>query len=183
MTDTAAPSPVSFRVHVSRLPKKGMEVVIEADEAQREALARLHGLEAVKRFTAPLGITAWKRGGVRVTGRIGADIVQQCVVTLDPVPARVDEEVAATFLPEGSRLARPTFSAEGEILLDAEGEDGPETFSGDTIDVGQLAEEFFALGIDPYPRKAGVAIAAPAEDDEETGGPLHDKLAELRKKL
>jgi uncharacterized metal-binding protein YceD (DUF177 family) len=160
-----------------------MEVVIEADEAQREALARLHGLEAVKRFTARLGITAWKRGGVRVTGRIGADIVQQCVVTLDPVPARVDEEVAATFLPEGSRLARPTFSAEGEILLDAEGEDGPETFSGDTIDVGQLAEEFFALGIDPYPRKAGVAIAAPAEDDEETGGPLHDKLAELRKKL
>jgi uncharacterized metal-binding protein YceD (DUF177 family) len=183
MTDTAAPSPVSFRVHVSRLPKKGMEVVIEADEAQREALARLHGLEAVERFTAPHGITAWKRGGVRVTGRIGADIVQQCVVTLDPVPARVDEEVAATFLPEGSRLARPTFSAEGEILLDAEGEDGPETFSGDTIDVGQLAEEFFALGIDPYPRKAGVAIAAPAEDDEETGGPLHDKLAELRKKL
>jgi hypothetical protein len=183
MTDTAAPSPVSFRVHVSRLPKKGMEVVIEADEAQREALARLHGLEAFTPYTPRLGITAWKRGGVRVTGRIGADIVQQCVVTLDPVPARVDEEVAATFLPEGSRLARPTFSAEGEILLDAEGEDGPETFSGDTIDVGQLAEEFFALGIDPYPRKAGVAIAAPAEDDEETGGPLHDKLAELRKKL
>ena len=186
MTDPAAPSPISFPVHVSRLPKKGMAVEIEADEAQREALARLHGLEAVERFTARLEITAWKRGGVRVTGRVGADIVQQCVVTLDPVPARVDEEVAATFLPEGSRLARPVLSAEGEILLDAEGEDGPETFSGDTIDAGQLAEEFFALGIDPYPRKAGVGLAGdPGEEpgEEEARGPLHDKLAQLRKKL
>jgi hypothetical protein len=184
MTDDATPSasPISFPVHVARLPKTGMAVTIDADEAQRAALARLHGLQGVERLVATLDVTAWKRGGVRVTGRVEADIVQRCVVTLEPVPARVDEAVAATFLPEGSRLAVPTYSAEGEILLDAEGEDGPETFSGDTVDVGQLAEEFFALGIDPYPRKAGVALPV-AGEDEERRGPLHDKLAELRKKL
>lgn len=49
------------------------------------------------------------------------------------------------------------------MILDAEGEDGPEPFSGDAIDVGQLAEEFFALGIDPYPRKA--ACGAGRTDD------------------
>ena len=37
-------------------------------------------------------------------------------------------------------------------MLDAEGPDSPETFTGDTIDVGALAEEFFGLAIDPYPR-------------------------------
>ena len=58
----------------------------------------------------------------------------------------------------------------GEILLDAEGPDSPETFSGDTIDVGALAEEFFGLAIDPYPRKQGVSLEAagdaePAESE------------------
>ena len=50
----------------------------------------------------------------------------------------------------------------GEIVLDADGPDGPETFAGDTIDVGALAEEFFALAIDPYPRKPGVDLAGRA---------------------
>lgn len=175
-------SPVSFAVHVARLPKDGMSVAVEADAAQRAALAAAHGLLAVERFVAPLEVVAWKKGGVRVTGRVEADIVQQCVVTLEPVAARVDEAVAATFLPEGSRLAVPSYSAEGEILLDAEGDDGPELFSGDTIDVGRLAEEFFALGVDPYPRKAGAALDD-ARSDGERRGPLHDKLAELKKKL
>lgn len=175
-------SPVSFSVHVARLPKMGMTVTVEADEAQRLALAAAHGLEAVEGFVAPLEVTAWKKGGVRVAGRVEADIVQRCVVTLEPVAAHVDEAVAATFLPEGSRLAVPRYSAEGEILLDAEGEDGPELFSGDTVDVGRLAEEFFALGIDPYPRKAGAALDG-ADEAAEKRGPLHDKLAELKKKL
>lgn len=177
-----ARSAVSFLVHVARLPKNGMDVTVEADEAQRAALARAHGLLAVERFVATLHVAGWKQGGVRVSGRVKAGIVQQCVVTLDPVPAEVDEEVAATFLPEGSRLAVPVYSAEGEILLDAEGEDGPELFAGDTVDVGQLAEEFFALGIDPYPRKAGAALPS-GDGDGEKRGPLHDQLAELKKKL
>ena len=64
------------------------------------------------------------------------------------------------FLPEDSKLGRLGFDGGGEILLDAEGPDSPETFSGDTIDVGALAEEFFGLAIDPYPRKPGVSLAA-----------------------
>ena len=40
-------SPVSFKLHVGRLPQKGMPVTIEADAAQREALAAWHGLISV----------------------------------------------------------------------------------------------------------------------------------------
>ena len=117
-----------------------------------------------------------------MTGRVRASLVQDCVVTLDPVRSEVDEEISALFLPEGSRLATPRQSPEGEILLDAEGEDGPELFSGDTIDVGQLAEEFFALGIDPYPRKPGIAVENAPEPEEEKRGPLFEKLQALAKK-
>ena len=180
-TDEPVSSPVSFPVHVARLPRKGMRVEIEADDAQRAALAAAHGLEAVDSFRAELDVTAWKKGGVKVEGRVRARIVQACIVSLEPVEQAVDEDVSALYLPEGSKLALPQRSAEGEMILDPEGEDGPEPFSGDSIDVGQLAEEFFALGIDPYPRKAGAAIAAGGEDDEPRG-PLFEKLQALRKK-
>lgn len=178
----ASDSPVSFPVHVARLPKNGMSVTIEADPAQREALAAAHGLVSVGDFRADLDVTAWKKGGVRVAGRVVARIVQQCVVTLDPVEETVDEAVSALFVPEGSKLALPRRSAEGEILLDAEGEDAPELFSGDTVDVGQLAEELFALGVNPYPRRAGVAVAAPGDDAPRERGPLYEKLQALEKK-
>jgi hypothetical protein len=176
-------SPVSFAVNVARLPKKGLPVVIEADAAQRAALAAAHGLRAVERFAATLDVNSWKKGGVRIAGRVRADIVQDCIVTLEPVSEAVDEEISALFLPESSKLVVPKRSAEGEILLDAEGEDAPEPFSGDMVDVGQLAEEFFALGINPYPRKAGVSIEdGTGVDGEEKRGPLYDKLQALKKK-
>ena len=175
-------SAIAFPVHVARLPKSGMQVTIEADAEQLKALAAAHGLNAVERFVATLDISTWKKGGVRVAGRVQAKVVQECVVTLEPVTGTIDEKVSATFLPEGSRLAVPVYSAEGEILLDPEGDDAPELFSGDTVDVGQLAEEFFALGIDPYPRKQGVALDT-GDGDDEKRGPLHDKLVALRDKL
>ncbi|MEO3387625.1 DUF177 domain-containing protein [Mesorhizobium sp. CAU 1741] len=176
-------SPVSLLVQVSRLPKKGMAVEVGADAAQREALAREHGLRGVERFKADLDVVGWKKGGVRVTGRVRADIVQSCIVTLEPVAERIDEDVAALFLPEGSPLAVPRTGADGEIVLEPEGEDGPELFTGDTIDVGQLAEEFFALGINPYPRKAGVQLDVAVADEDEKRGPLYEKLQSLKKKL
>jgi len=72
----------------------------------------------------------------------------------------------------------------GEVHLDAEGPDSPETFSGETIDVGALAEEFFGLAIDPYPRSEGASLAAAGEpDDPEIHGPLYEKLNSLRRKF
>ena len=177
-------SPVSFKASVTRLPQSGMPVLVDADARQREALAAAHGLLSVERFHAELLVAPWKRNGVRVSGRVEADITQQCVVTLDPLPAKVEEAVEGLFLPEDSKLGRLGFEAGGEIHIDAEGPDSPETFSGDTIDVGALAEQFFALGIDPYPRKPGATLAAGGGGDasSQPEGPLQEKLRQLKPK-
>ena len=57
----------------------------------------------------------------------------------------------------------------GEMVFDAEGPDLPETFTGDSIDVGSVCEEFVVLAIDPYPRKEGAVLEAsdemPPDDD------------------
>ena len=177
-------SPVSFKASVTRLPQSGMPVLVDADARQREALAAAHGLVSVERFHAELLVAPWKRNGVRVSGRVEADITQQCVVTLDPLQAKVEEAVEGLFLPEDSKLGRLGFEAGGEIHIDAEGPDSPETFSGDTIDVGALAEQFFALGIDPYPRKPGAMLAAGDGGDasSQPEGPLQEKLRQLKPK-
>lgn len=176
-------SPVSFEINVARLPKKGMPVTIEADAAQRERLAAIHGLESVDRFRADLVAAAWKGSGVRVQGTVEADIVQSCVVTLEPLPNEIREEISAVFLPEDSKLLRPAFDS-SELVLDAEGPDVPETYSGDTVDVGALAEEIFGLAIDPYPRKPGAELKGPgaASESEIPEGPLQEQLRALRSK-
>jgi Large ribosomal RNA subunit accumulation protein YceD len=177
-------SPVSFVANVARLPQKGMPVVVEADAKQRARLAEVHGLVSVERYRADLLVAPWKRRGVKVTGTVEADIVQECVVTLDRLETGISEEVFAVFLPEDSKLGRRGFHGGGEILLDADGPDSPETFSGDTIDVGALAEEFFELAIDPYPRKPGVSlqVTGDATESDEKSNPLREKLARLRQK-
>ncbi|MGB3388233.1 MAG: DUF177 domain-containing protein [Pseudaminobacter sp.] len=179
-----ATSPVSFKANVARLPAKGLPVVIEADERQREALAAGHGLEKVERYRVELMVTPWKRNGVKVAGSVTADIVQACVVSLEPIETHMDEEVSALFWPEDSKLGRSGFSTAGEIVLDADGPDSPETFSDDVIDVGALAEEFFGLAIDPYPRKKDVSL--PSTEGEAAGeqadGELQRKLRALMRK-
>jgi hypothetical protein len=177
-------SPVSFIANVARLPHNGMPVTITADEEQRARLAADHHLVSVEGWKAELLVERWKRNGVRVSGRVEADITQECVVTLEPLRTSISEEVSQLYFPEDSKLGRLGFHAPGEVHLDAEGPDSPETFSGDTIDVGALAEEFFALAIDPYPRKQGAsldAVETEVEKDEHFG-PLHEKLKSLRQK-
>jgi hypothetical protein len=71
------------------------------------------------------------------------------------------------------------------MILDPDGPDAPESFSGTHIDVGALAEQFFALGIDPYPRKEGIEPFATADVEEENQplGTLAEKLAALKRRL
>jgi hypothetical protein len=174
---TQTGSPVSFVANVVRLPQKGLSVVIEADAAQRAALAGAHGLSSVESYRADLLVTAWKRNGVKISGRVEADITQACVVTLDPLHAHIEEPVEGLFLPQDSKLGRLGFEGGGEILLDAEGPDSPETFEGDTIDVGALAEQFFGLAIDPYPRKPGAELES--DEDGPTETEFQQKLRSL----
>jgi hypothetical protein len=185
MSGAANESPVSFRVNVSRLQRTGLPVWLEADDEQRAALAESHGLLGVESFRIDAVVAPWQGSGIKVTGKVAAAITQACIVSLEPVPAIIDEDFEAVLVPEGSRLTRPQARDRGEIVIDADGPDMPETFSGDHVDVGALAEEFFELAIDPYPRAAGASLpAAPAANDggEERPNPFRDKLSKLARK-
>ena len=135
-----------------------------ADEGERQAIARAYGCVAVDALSAELKII--RRGDdLRVTGELRAQVVQPCVVTLDPLPASIREEVTFSFAPP----APPRRGAREEEAEDIayEGEDPPEPLVDGEADFGAILLQFFALALDPYPRKAGVELTA-APDEEKT---------------
>ncbi|SOE17344.1 uncharacterized protein DUF177 involved in 23S rRNA accumulation [Hoeflea halophila] len=158
----------SYEVKVSHVSANPISVKISADAADLERLARQWHVPEVQSFETELELGRWKRDGVRVKGHVRSTIVQECVVTLDPVTQTIEEEVETIFLPENSRLTKRTLDVNGEMFLDPDGPDLPELFSGDSIDVGAVAAEFAALSIDAYPRKEGLEYADRIESDSST---------------
>jgi uncharacterized metal-binding protein YceD (DUF177 family) len=155
----------SYPVKVGHISANAVTVKLEADPRERAALAELWQVLTVNSLTAELQIARWKKDGIRIKGHVKAEISQACVVTLEPVDAVIDEAFEQVFVPEGSKLARMTSGDSAEMIVDPDGPDLPETFSGDTIDVGDAVAEFAALAIDPYPRKPGVEFSDHIESD------------------
>ncbi|MEP3437086.1 MAG: DUF177 domain-containing protein [Hoeflea sp.] len=155
----------SYPVKVSQISANPLTVRISADPADLERLKTQWDLAEVRSFKAEVALGRWKRDGVRINGHVSVSIVQDCVVTLDPVEQQIDEDFETLFLPENSRLAKRVHDGSSEMFLDPEGPDLPETFTGDSIDVGAVAAEFAALAIDPYPRKQGVGYTDLIESD------------------
>ncbi|MFG1432279.1 DUF177 domain-containing protein [Xanthobacter sp. V2C-8] len=148
--------PLRHVLSVAEVPPHGVDVRIETSEAERASLARRMGVIAVPAFAATLHVAPEGADGLRVTGRLEAAVVQACGVTLEPFEAPVREEIEVHFVPAGTAV--PPGAEEDESY------DPPDEIENGAIDLGALASEFLALGIDPYPRKPGVVFEAPAED-------------------
>ncbi|MBV8797265.1 MAG: DUF177 domain-containing protein [Hyphomicrobiales bacterium] len=166
-------------VRVDAIPREGQVIAIEASAAEREGLASFYKLQAIAALTATLRVEPWGEGGARVTGDVHGEVTQICVVSLDPFPATVDEEVDVRFAPQTAAKSEslatrepPTFS-----LVD---EDEPDPIIDGTIDLGALTAEFLALGLDPYPRKPGVAFDEEPANSDPTDSPFA-ALAERNK--
>jgi hypothetical protein len=149
-------------MRVDAVPKEGRVVMIEASPAEREALAAFYRLPAIEALSASLMLRPSRRGGVRVTGRVHAEVTQVCVVSLEPFPATVDEDVDVRFAPNPQDGAARAPSKEPETFSMAD-EDEPDPIIDGKIDFGALAAEFLALGLDPYPRKPGASFDPPDE--------------------
>lgn len=149
---------------------------IEADEAERQALARRFGLSSLERLEAELNVHSAGEDVV-AQGRMQAELVQACVATGAPVPARIEEPFTLRFRPEGS----PEESAEVELEAD---ELDTLFFEGGAVDVGEAVAQTLALALDPYPRagNAAEALRAAGVKDEGEAGPF-GALAGLKDKL
>ena len=82
-----------------QIPETGLHRDIEADEAEREAIAEVGGLREVLAAHASLDVTPMSGGRFHVAGRVRARVGQTCVVTLDPIENDIDEPIDLIFAP------------------------------------------------------------------------------------
>ena len=118
-------------------------LTLTADTAERAALARRTGVEAITRFEAAVTLV---RGGtlIDVTGRIAADVTQMCAISNEPFAVTVDEPLALRFVPETAPSA-----AEIELEIDSGARDEI-PYTGAQFDLGEELAQSLALAIDPY---------------------------------
>ncbi|MDB5592409.1 DUF177 domain-containing protein [Enterovirga sp.] len=164
--------PLSRPLPLHAIKPDGTRVHVETTAAEREALARDLDLPAIHTLEARFRVVALG-DRIRVTGRVESRLDQVCVVSLEPFESRVDEEVEAEFQLPGRARA----GSRGEELELTPDDLAAEELVGDRVDLGAIAAEFLALGLDPYPRKPGAVFENPPEDTEE--GPF-GRLAVLR---
>jgi uncharacterized metal-binding protein YceD (DUF177 family) len=138
-------------------PDAGIAVEFAADPGERRALARRFGLLELRSLAIEGRLD---RGDdsreLRFHGWLEAEVVQACVVTLEPVPATIRQPVERRYRRAepgaGVGTARPPHHI--WLLDEDEDEDEVEIVTGRTIDLGEAMAEELALALDPYPRTA-----------------------------
>ena len=145
MTSTAPPPACGFSrpfdltdLHGAGSATRTIEA--SADECRR--LADRFALQAVDRLHAHVSIAPASAGEIVVTCRLGAHVVQTCVVTLEPVPADIDDLLELRFAPGAPEPG-------ADLVIVGAANDPAEPLAGDTLDLGEIAAQQLALALDP----------------------------------
>jgi uncharacterized metal-binding protein YceD (DUF177 family) len=168
---TPKPDPWSVPVSVAQIPETGMHLDIQADRAQRAAMAEVAGLREILSASAALDVTPKSGGRVHVAGHVRARVGQTCVVTLDPIENDIDEDIDLVFAPP-EQIPQLADLVDEAAKSEAEIPDPPEPIDNGVIDLGRLATDALLLGIDPYPRRPDAVFEPPVVADDPEDHPF-----------
>jgi hypothetical protein len=133
-------------------PEGGIALELSPDPAELRALARRFDLLELAELSASGRLERRGPDEIWFTGRLEAEAAQACVVSLEPVPVRLQQPIergwrrVAGPIEPGTAATPPTL-----WLVD---QDEIEPLTGRTIDLGEVMAEELALALDPYPRRA-----------------------------
>lgn len=163
-----AASPLLRPVRIEEIKQRGSRIALQADAAERVAIAGMLDLPSVEKLEARYLLT---RNGERVKleGEIEASLHQNCIVTLDAFPVTLSVPLKLDFAPEVPEAPRRRSGGDEDGEIDIEvrlnEDDPPEPIVDGVIDLGAVTLEFLALALDPYPRKPGAAFTEPSPEE------------------
>ena len=139
-------SEFSRRIPVDRIGSKPSVHEITATRDECAALAKRFDLLSLQDLAGVVTLERVDAGrSVRLTAQFRANVVQSCVVTLEPVAAEVADAFAMVYAPgKGSANA---------VDIDPDPQAAAiEPLPAEAIDIGEAVAQQLALSIDPYPR-------------------------------
>ena len=149
-------APLSRIYNLGRLGHTGDQVVLDADEAERAALAKAVAVLEVPKFSARIVLKKLSPTRFSLHYDLAAEILQACVVTLEPLAARITKDFVRELhhTPSLNRVTR-------EIIITPGDDELPDEIESLHYDLAAPLLEEFLLAIDPYPRATGVEFAPP----------------------
>lgn len=166
--------PIRHFYDLSDLSEAGDEVRVAATADELPALADWFDVEAVEHLEAVVTLTRKGRHRFLYEAVLTADLVQSCVVSLEPVRSHHELHFSRDLhvRPRPSRH-RAVEEEKGGILTLAAGEDEvPEELDSSRYDLAAPLLEELSLDIDLYPRAEGVEFEAPKDGNPEEQGPF-----------
>jgi len=148
--------PIRHFFDLGDLSQAGSDVGVSVSGDDLVRLARWAGVDAVNAFIAVVELRRLSKTQFAFDAALDADIVQACVVTLEPVITHIARRFSREL------HFSPRSRATGGVLTLAAGdEDVPEEIDNLNYDLAAPLLEEFLLAIDPYPRKEGAAFEPP----------------------
>jgi hypothetical protein len=143
-------------VPADRVGAAGFEVTVEANAAERAALARRMRLPDMLALRCTFRLVRLTAACILGEGRLQAKVVQTCVVSLEDFVAEIDERFRVRFVPAGQETDDPDPETDDEI-----------GYAGGMLDLGEAAAEQLGLALDPYPRAPGAELPEAGTETEE----------------
>ncbi|HEY1962753.1 MAG TPA: DUF177 domain-containing protein [Rhizomicrobium sp.] len=154
-------APFSSIYDLSRLSDAGAEVTLAPNAEQRAQLAEFADVQAIEQFEARVILHRHSASRFALDATLKADVVQKCVVTLEPVRSHVDLAISRAL--HLTKFAASARISEHELAPGTD--EGPEEIQDTHYDIAAPVLEEFVLAIDPYPRAPGVIYEPPTEEE------------------
>ena len=121
--------------------------MLKPEAEARAALASDLGIRGIRKLTFSGEIAPSGARDLKLAAKLGATVVQDCVVTGDPVTTRIDETVTRSYLAD---FVEPD-AEEAEMPDDDSAEALPQS-----LNLADVMAEALALALPPWPRAEGV---------------------------
>jgi uncharacterized metal-binding protein YceD (DUF177 family) len=177
MASNAVASTPEFSLIVSLgdIPASGsFPVRGKADEAVLEAIAQRLGVYGLSSLSMEAVVSKARNQttsspAMRVEGTISARVQQRCVVTLELFWSDLSEPFSVLCSPDAPDELEVGEDGDFDLAALLEEEDIEPLTEAGSCDIGELAVQYLALGIDPNPRAPGVDLPEEYLADEEAG--------------
>ena len=150
----------------AEIPDGGLALDWLASSNELAALAADLDIVGVDRASLKGRITSRGDGRYRLYGTLEAQVVQACVVTLEPVTGRIVVPLDLELMPEEALATVADADPDAQDEVEA-----PivEPIRNGIIDVGEIVYQEIAAALDPYPRASDATLdrteAGPSDDE------------------
>lgn len=124
----------------------------EATAEERVELARELDIVSCEGLKVSYVIKPQGKGCYNFSGKLDAEVTQACVVSLEPVPAKLSEPFSIEVGPPEALLDEAP--AEGDLVVSSVPDVEP--IEDGRIELGKMIYGVLSAALEPYPRKSGV---------------------------